>query len=234
MINVMDRNVVGRRNFLRLAGIGGVVAGGMTASRIARAAERNDHAPGVPANEKTLQLTLVLRDRWVGHIFWLRGVSLAVIESNDAAMEVAELQAAANADSIAASIEPYYGTAAKEAFAGLLADHYKWVKTYLAATVSSNPSMQATATQSLASNAEEIAEFLSEANPHLLKDELQSLLLAHGGHHIQQIQQIWAGNFASEAETWAGMKAHVYRIADVTAEALTKQFPGIVPTGLSG
>lgn len=234
MFKAMDRSTVGRRHFLELVGISGAIMGGMSASQHVFAMEANVHAADMPRNERTLHLALALRDLWVGHIFWLRSVSLAVIEGNDAAMEVAAQQAAVNADAIAASIEPYYGPAAREVFAKLLADHYRSVKAYLAATASGNGSMQATETQSLASNSEEIAVFLCGVNPYFLKDELWSLLQAHGGHHIQQIQQLWAGNFVSEAETWASMKAHVYQIADMTAGVLTKQFPEKVPAELSG
>lgn len=175
-------------------------------------------------NLKTIQTAAALRDLWLGHIFWVRNVSVAAIDKNDLAVKAAEQQAVENAKAIAASIEPYYGTAAKEAFFKLLAGHYGAVKAYLVATVAADASAQQTATQSLTSNAEEIAVFLSKANPYLPKDAVQGLLLAHGGHHIQQIQQLKDRNYEAEAQTWKEMKAHVYQIADATADALAKQF----------
>jgi hypothetical protein len=51
------------------------------------------------------------------------------------------------------------------------------------------------------------------------------LLLGHGGHHIQEIQQLKAGQFAEEARTWEAMKKHMYVIADALAGAIAKQFP---------
>jgi hypothetical protein len=174
---------------------------------------------------KTLQTSAALRDLWVGHIFWVRNVSLAAIDNNDAALKAAEQQAVANAKSIAASIEPFYGATAKEAFFKLLAGHYGAVKAYLLATVAGTTSAQAAATQSLTSNAGDIAVFLSKANPYLPKDAVGSLLLAHGSHHIQQIQELKARNYTSEAKTWEDMKNHVYQIADATADALAKQYP---------
>ena len=98
------------------------------------------------------------------------------------------------------------------------------MKAYLEAAAEDNVSAQETATQSLSSNAEEIAIFLSKANPHLAKDTLHGLLLAHGGHHIQQIQQLKGHQYDAEAQTWEDMKNHIYTIADATAEALAKQF----------
>ncbi len=174
--------------------------------------------------EKTFQAAVNLRDLWLGHIFWVRVVSVALINRQDGAATVGEQQAVKNAKSIAATIEPFYGAAAKDGFFKLLAGHYGAVKAYLIATIAGDAAAQSTATQSLTSNADEIASFLSKANPYLPKSAVQSLLLAHGGHHIQQIQQLKEGKFEAEAQTWEEMKKHVYQIADATADALAKQF----------
>jgi len=173
---------------------------------------------------KTIQTAASLRELWLGHIFWVRNVSIAAIDKNDSAVKSAEQQAVSNAKAIAASIEPFYGAAAEQGFFKLLAGHYRAVKAYLVATVAANATAQATTTQALTSNAEEIAVFLSKANPYLPKDAVQGLLLAHGGHHIQQIQQLKARQYEAEAQTWEEMKKHVYQIADATADALAKQF----------
>lgn len=175
-------------------------------------------------SQKTIQAAASLRELWLGHIFWVRNVSIAAIDKNDKAMKVAEQQAVQNAKALAASIEPFYGKAAKDSFFQLLAGHYGAVKAYLVATVGTDNAAQATATQSLTSNAGDIADFLSKANPYLPRDAVQGLLLAHGSHHIQQIQQLKDRDYEAEAVTWQDMKGHVYQIADATADALAKQF----------
>lgn len=173
---------------------------------------------------KTSQTAAALRDVWIGHIFWVRAVSAAAIDKNEPAMKVAEQQTVANARSIAETIEPFYGSAAKDRFFKLLAGHYGAVKAYLVTTLAGDGSGQSTATEALTNNADAIAIFLSKANPHLPKDVVQGLLLAHGGHHIQQIQQLMDRKYDAEAQTWEEMKKHVYQIADATADALAKQF----------
>lgn len=175
-------------------------------------------------NLKTIQVAESLRELWLGHIFWVRNVAVATIDKNDLAAKVAEQQAIANAKAIAASIEPFYGASAKESFFKLLAGHYDAVKAYLIATVAAEPVAQGRATQTITSNAEEIAVFLSKANPYLPKDAVNALLLAHGSHHIQQIQQLKGRQYEAEAQTWEEMKNHVYQIANATADALAKQF----------
>jgi hypothetical protein len=76
----------------------------------------------------------------------------------------------------------------------------------------------------LTKNAADIADFLSKANKNLPKDDVQGLLLAHGGHHIQQIQELKDGKYDAEARTWEEMKTHIYGIADALTQALAKQF----------
>ena len=166
-----------------------------------------------------------LRDLWLGHVFWVRNVVVAKL-AGDAAMEkAAEKQVVANAQSIAAAIEPFYGAAAKEKLFTLLAGHYGGVKAYLDASLAKNAKQQSDALGKLTSNAEEIATFLSSANPNLPKDTLMGLLQAHAVHHVDQIQELQAKNYDGEAKTWADMSQHMYVIADALADALAKQFP---------
>ena len=178
-----------------------------------------------PTSAKVNETGAALRDLWVGHVFWVRNVVVATFAGNQAAAVAAEQGVVANARQIAAAIEPYYGKDASEKLFGLLAGHYGAVKQYLEATVAGSQDRQDAAYKSLSGNAAEIARFLSGANPHLPFDTLNGLLLAHGGHHVQQIQQVQGRQYAQEAQTWDAMKRHMYVIADALAGAIAKQFP---------
>ena len=188
------------------------------------------HAPHAvvaqaPAQSKVAETSAAQRDLWVGHIFWVRNVVTDTLAGNKNAAAAAEKEVVANAKAIAASIEPFYGKAASEKLFGLLAGHYGAAKQYLDATASGSKAKQDAAVKSLTGNATEIAKFLSGANPNLPFDTLNGLLLAHGGHHIQEIQQLKSKQYAQEAQTWEAMKKHMYVIADALAGAIAKQFP---------
>ncbi len=173
---------------------------------------------------KASQTSAALRDLWIGHVFWVRNVVVATNNKNDSAAKAAEQQVVANAQAIAAAFEPYYGAPAKDALFKLLAGHYGGVKAYLTATVANDKNGQSKATDQLTANAGEIATFLSKANPNLPKDAVNGLLLAHAGHHIEQIQELSARQYEAEAKTWEEMKQHMYVIADALTDALVKQF----------
>jgi hypothetical protein len=166
-----------------------------------------------------------LRDLGVGHVFWVRNVVVGTLAGNQPAAAAAEQEVVANAKQIAAAIEPYYGKDASEKLFGLLAGHYGAVKQYLEATAAGSMGKQDAAFKSLTANATEIARFLSGANPNLPFDTLNGLLLAHGGHHVQQIQQVHSKQYADEAKTWEAMKRHMYVVSDALAGAIAKQFP---------
>ena len=177
------------------------------------------------APAKVNETGAALRDLWVGHIFWVRNVVISTLAGNQPAAAAAEQEAVANARQIAAAIEPYYGKDASEKLFGLLAGHYGAVKQYLEATVAGSKDQQDAAYERLSGNAAEIARFLSAANPNLAFDTLNGLLLAHGGHHVQQIQELQSKQYVQEGQTWEAMKRHMYVIADALAGAIAKQFP---------
>lgn len=179
----------------------------------------------IPASVKTVATREALRDLWIGHVFWVRNVVTETLAGNTAAASAAENEVVANARQIAGAIEPFYGKAASEKLFTLLAGHYGAVKQYLNASIAKDKQKEDAAWKALGTNADEIAVFLGAANPNLPVDTLRALLLGHGGHHIQQIKQLQAKQYADEARTWADMTKHMYVIADALADALAKQFP---------
>lgn len=204
-----------------------IAAAALAASLTLASPALAQHAAHAAAAEapggKAVATGAALRDLWVGHIFWARAVVTNSLAGNKAGAAAAEKQVVANAKSIAGAIEPYYGKDASEKLFGLLAGHYGAIKEFLQA--GGDKAKEDAALKKLTGNAGEIAKFLSGANPNLPLNTLQGLLLAHGGHHVQQIRQLRAKQYAEEAQTWEAMKNHMYVVADALAGAIVKQFP---------
>ena len=209
----------------RCLGVISVLATVLAPTVPALAQHRTHSVAQTPTPPKVNETGAALRDLWVGHVFWVRNVVVSTFAGNQPAAAAAEQEAVANAKQIASAIEPYYGKAGSAELFGLLAGHYGAVKQYLDATVAGSKDKQDAAYTSLSSNASKIARFLSGANPNLPFETLNGLLLAHGGHHVQQIRQMQGKQYAEEAQTWEAMKSHMYVIADALAGAIAKQFP---------
>jgi hypothetical protein len=192
---------------------------------LAGPAQAADSPAGIPQAGKAVQTDAALRDLWLGHVFWVRNVARETLAGDAGAVAVAEAEVVANARQIAGAIEPFYGKAASDRLFELLAGHYGAVKDFLHAVAGNSRSGEDKAYAALTDNAAEVARFLSGANPNLPYDAVHGLLLAHGGHHLQQIRQLKAGQFADEARTWSDMKAHMYAIADALSAAIAQQFP---------
>ncbi len=193
---------------------------------IALAAATPTYAKGKAESVKAVDLQLAMRDLWVGHIFWVRNVVYATVSGNEAAAKVAEENAVANAKAIAGAVGSIYGKEAGDKLFSLLAGHYGAVKDYLTAAIAGNKEGKDAAIAKAKQNGEEIAEFLHGANPkNWPKDVLVSLLLAHFGHHVSQIDAVIAKDYTSEANTWEAMKKHIYTIADALSGGIVKQFP---------
>lgn len=174
---------------------------------------------------KTVELRQALRDLWMGHVFWVRNVALSTRLGETQAATVAEDQVVKNARAIADAIAPLYGKPASDKLFGLLAGHYGAIKQYMTSAYAGDQAGKDAAVVKIRSNATEIAGFLSSANPNWPKETLVSLLYAHGAHHIAQINEFAAKDFAAEAQTWEAMKNHMYMIADALASGIAKQFP---------
>ncbi|MGE0581930.1 MAG: hypothetical protein AB7P31_07375 [Steroidobacteraceae bacterium] len=166
-----------------------------------------------------------LRGLWFQHIFWVRNVVVARLDGDAAAAKAAEAEVVANAKAIAGAVEPFYGKAASDQLFTLLAGHWGAISAYVDATKAGSKAQESAAFAKLSSNANAIADFLAGANPHWPAATLRGLLSAHGAHHVQQIQQLHAGQYDAEARTWAAMASHMNVIADALANGLAAQFP---------
>ncbi|MFL8991128.1 hypothetical protein Q8X48_22260 [Pseudomonas sp. QLc11A] len=177
------------------------------------------------ADSPALTTRLAERDLWVEHIFWIRNYALANQFADQKQAKVAADQVVDNATKIANSIAPLYGQPAADQLLKLLAGHWGAVKHYSDATVAKDTKGKQAAVTELTSNAKAIAAFLATANPNLPEATLVTMLSAHGGHHITQIDEFAAHDYAGEARTWAMMRTHILALADALTGALVKQFP---------
>lgn len=181
---------------------------------------------GMRLTPKSVELKLALRSLWGDHIFWVRNVVLTTKLGDKESAKVAEEQVVQNAKDIANAIVPYYGKEAGDKLFTLLAGHYAAIKDCMNAAFSSNKAAMDAGKEKMMKNADEIATFLSSANPkNWPKETLVSALAAHGGYHMAQIDEINAKNFSAEAKTWEAMRNQVYQIANVLADGIVKQFP---------
>ena len=189
-------------------------------------ADAATHAPAAAAADVAAPgLQAAMRDLWHGHAVHTRDYALAMHADDQAAADAAAEAVVANAVQISDAVAGFYGEPAGDRMLELLAGHWGAVKALTDAGDDGDTAARNKAIADLTANAGAIATFLAGANPNLPEDAVRGLLVAHGGHHIQQVQQVMAGNMAADADTWVAMQAHMDVIADALASAIARQFP---------
>jgi hypothetical protein len=141
------------------------------------------------------------------------------------AAKVAEENVVKNARAIADAVIPFYGKDVADQLFGLLAGHYGAVKEYMTVSYSGEKAGKDAAEIKIKKNVIELADFLSAANPNWPNATLVTLLFAHAGHHVAQINEVNAKNYSTEAQIWNLMKNHMYMLADALGKGIVKQFP---------
>ncbi len=182
-----------------------------------------------PNPAKVAALKMALRDLYINHIFWVRSLTVATRLREKAAMNEADEYGLKNAQAIGRSIAPFYGQEAGEKFVTLFVGHYSAVKGYMSAAFANNfkgnAALKKTALDKLTKNANEIAVFVSSANPNLPKATVNGLLMTHVQQHIMSADATAKKDWPAEADMWDPMVKVIYTISDALADGIAKQFP---------
>ena len=182
-----------------------------------------------PNPAKVAELKMALRDLYINHIFWVRDLVVSTRLGEKAAVKEADEYGLKNAQTIGRSIAPFYGQAAGEKFAVLFAGHYSAVKGYMNAAFANNfkgnATLKKSAIDKLTKNANDIAVFVSSANPNLPKGTVYGLLVTHAQQHIMSIDATAKKDWSGEADMWDPMVKHIYTLSDALGDGIAKQFP---------
>lgn len=177
-------------------------------------------APAAP------KLHATMRSLLHGHIVATRDYALAVHSGNKAAATKAADAAVANAKQIANAVAGFYGEAGGQAFLKLLAGHWGGVKALTDTTKAGDKAGEQKAMDDLVSNGNDIAKFLSGANPNLPEATVRGLWLEHVNDHKVQVDLMMSNApKAEQAKAWEGMQQHMNMVADALASGIAKQFP---------
>ena len=183
-----------------------------------------EHKRDIACNPLTTKLKMEERKLWSEHVFWTRNLIISDIE--DLPDKEAVLQRLLkNQDDIGNSIKPYYGEKAGNQLAKLLREHILIaVKVVDAAKKGDTKALEAN-NQKWYQNANDIATFLSNANPNWSKTELKQMLDTHlqfvTKEVVARLKKDWKANIAAIDE---GEK-HMLKFADILANGIIEQFP---------
>jgi hypothetical protein len=181
------------------------------------------HAQPVALTSAATELRQNMRELWADHVVWTRAYIVAAV-GNDPSATVALDRLMKNQEALGAAIAPYYGAAAGTKLTELLKDHIRIAGEVVgAAKVNDAPKLK-DADLRWHRNAEDIATFLSSANPNWQRGALLNMLNEHLALTTKEatarIQQQWS----TDATTFDQIFDQAMMMADALSDGVIRQF----------
>lgn len=166
-----------------------------------------------------------MRELWSDHVIWTRNVIINIMDEMPGTTEAVN-RLLANQVDIGNAIKPYYGDAAGEALADLLTEHINIAATLLTtAKAGDTPGFDAANTAWYA-NADEIATFLSTANPENFPlAHMKTMMKSHLDLTLEEAVARLEGNYVADVVAFDEAHAQILEMADMLAEGIANQFP---------
>jgi hypothetical protein len=165
-----------------------------------------------------------MRMLWEDHILYTRNYIISALAGLEDAGAIAN-RLLRNQDDIGNAVKPFYGEAGGAKLTALLRAHILIaVDVVKAAKAGASADLEA-ASKKWTANADELAVFLSGANPNWPKAEMMDMLHKHLDLTTQEVvsrlKKDWAGDIAAYDKG----HAHMLMFADVLTHGIVKQFP---------
>ncbi|WP_028400727.1 glycosyl transferase [Ectobacillus panaciterrae] len=175
-------------------------------------------------SQSEAKLRFDLRKLWIDHTIWTRGYivsSLAGLEDQDRVL----VRLLKNQEDIGNAIKPYYGNDAGNKLAKLLKEHIILAGKVVEAAKSGNKASLDKYNKEWYKNADDIAQFLSSANPNWSKQKLKNLLYVHlqlvTDQAVARIKKDWTADILAFDKG----EDHIIVLADAITDGIVKQFP---------
>ena len=167
-----------------------------------------------------------MRKLWEDHIVWTRMfIVSSVADLPDA--DTAAGRLLANQDHIGDAIKPYYGEEAGEALSALLRDHILIAADILTAAKSGDSAGVEEANARWHDNANEIADFLSAANPsNWPQEEMREMMAEHLEWTLAEAVARLNADWDADLAAYDRIHRDILQMADMLSIGIINQFPG--------
>ena len=196
---------------------------GLTAFAAPSAATAQPHAMPMQSSSKQAAFQDAMRKLWEDHIVWTRVFIIsAVADLPDKAAATDRLLK--NQADIGDAIKPYYGNAAGDKLTTLLKEHITTAAEVVTAAKAADKAKQDDATKRWFANADQIAGFLSEANPKSWPlAEMQKMMRDHLNLTTEEAVARLQGNWAADIAAYDKVHVQILLMADMLSAGVVNQ-----------
>jgi hypothetical protein len=175
--------------------------------------------------EARIGLYSAMRNLWSEHMQWTYATVDAFFHNQEGLDEQLDRLLANQAD-IGAAIETFYGQAAGDQLTDLLTTHINQAVPVLTAAQAGDTPALETALADWYANAEDIADFVSAANPeNWPQSATRPMLEGHIDTTVVYATDLLEGDYASAIEHFDEASHHMMMLADTLSAGIIAQFP---------
>lgn len=182
------------------------------------------YVSGPQCAQSAINLSKDMRKLWEDHIVWTRNYIISALSDLKDLEPVAQ-RLLQNQVDIGDALKPIYGQEAGSTLTGLLKDHILIATEVVKAAKEGNSEAVDASSKKWHSNADDIAKFLSEANPNwpfeIVKDMLYKHLEYTTGEVVSRLKKDWA----SDISFYDKNHVHMLMLSDAITDGIVKQFP---------
>jgi hypothetical protein len=165
-----------------------------------------------------------LRKLWEEHIVYTRTFIISALAGLPDADSTAQ-RLLRNQHVLGAAMKPFYGEEAGAKLASLLREHILIAAEIIKSAKAADADGVAKGQAAWHANAEDIAAFLSSANPNWQKGTLSEMLNMHLVHTTTEVASRLKGDWAADIQVYDQGHEHMLKFSDLLADGIVKQFP---------
>lgn len=175
-------------------------------------------------NKPAVKLQLAEQKLWIDHVSWTRNFIVSDLSSLGD-KDVVLQRLLKNQDEIGSSIKPYYGEEAGNKLSKLLREHITIAGQVVDAAKNNNKDDLDKYNKSWYKNADEIADFLANANPNWSDSQLKDMLHKHLEFVTDQVVARIKKDWSADVESYDKGEEHMTKFANTITEGIIKQYP---------
>jgi hypothetical protein len=165
-----------------------------------------------------------MRKLWTDHVVWTRDYIIAAVgDQPDAQAAAARLMK--NQEDIGNAVAGYYGKPAGDKLTSLLKEHITIAVDLIKAAKAGDKAGQQQADTKWHKNGDDIADFLSKANPNWPRATLVSLMNMHLSTTTNEVVARLSKNWDGDVKAFDAVYDHIVKMSDALADGIVKQFP---------
>lgn len=165
-----------------------------------------------------------MRKLWSEHVIWTRDYIIAAL-GDHSDLQAATNRLMRNQEDIGNAVGAYYGKPAGDQLTKLLKEHISISADLVKAAKAGNQAAKQSEDKKWHQNAQDIAEFLSKANPNWPKATLVEMMNTHLATTTDELTARLDKKWDDDTKAFDAVYNHILGMADALSEGIVKQFP---------